>query len=497
MSARRESGVVERGGGVFVSDATFAEWKSERRGHATPKSPGPAGSGGARDRRAVTAAPSVSDARRTSRLKVTRASDVEVRHVEFLFPERVPIGALTVLAGDPGLGKSTWSCMLAADVTVGDYGPAANVLVANAEDSPEHVIVPRLVAAGADLARVEFFAVWEKDGGERPFSLPDDVSALEAHAYGVGARLVIIDPLNAHLGDAVSAKSDHSVRRALAPLAGMAQRLGIAVVVVAHLNKAAGTDALYRVGGSIGFVGGARSLLLFTRDPDDPDGEDGDRRALGHVKSNWGRIAPTLLYRHEAAGIMVDGFTVDTNRLAAAGESDIAGASLLGADGDDPPASKRERAEELLADMLGDGERHRAKEVKDAARRQGIPERTLQRAARYADVVIEDEGFPRVTYWRLEADSHSRAIPDGATVAPSGWRDCENTHLIGDSGVSTAQSRHTAEDGATGPLPDDPADIKACRERGHPIKTHPGTGRPTCARCHGTGEQLITGTQAA
>lgn len=390
-------------------------------------------------------------------LKVTRASEVRVEPVSFLLADRVPVGALTVLAGDPGLGKSTWSCALAAGVTAGRLGSPAPVLIANAEDSPAHVVVPRLAAAGANLERVEFFASLVGDPvtgelGEHPFTLPHDVADLEAHARKVGAKLVVIDPLNAHLGEKVSTKSDHSVRRALAPLASMAQRLGIAVVVVAHLNKSQGTDALYRVGGSIGFVGGARSLLLFTRDPEDPDGEAGDRRALGHVKSNWGKLAPTLLYAHGEATVTVGGSTVDTNRLDLLGESDVAGTALLGASGDDSPSSQHERAVELLADMLGDGQCRRSKDVKAAAHTLGIPERTLKRAAQDVGVSMESMGFPRVTYWSLPSGANPFGPTGDGPTGPTG-RIPANT---GDSASPPSQSGHlrligpTGENGPTG-----------------------------------------------
>ena len=384
----------------------------------------------------------------TGGLRITRASDVRVQAVEFLYPERVPIGAVTMLAGDPGLGKSTWSCLLAAGVTSGRYGRAATALIANAEDSPAHVIVPRLAAAGADLSLVEFFTAADATtcAGERPFELPGDVSRLEAHAKQAGARLVVIDPLNAHLGDDVSSKSDHSVRRALAPLAGMAQRLGIAVVVVAHLNKAAGTDAIYRVGGSIGLVGGARSLLVFTRDPDDPDGDEGAQRALGHVKSNWGRLAPTMTYSHEEVTVTAGGATVQTNRLTALGESEVAGSALLGVDQDDPPASQHDRAGELLADMLSDGSWHRSKDVKEAAKREGIADRTLKRAAHDAAIETDQRGFPRITWWRLSQSGQA----DGPTVGPSAWPNRETPVSTGDSGGAEPQLGHTPEYGPTG-----------------------------------------------
>lgn len=331
-------------------------------------------------------------------LRIVRASDVQVEQVRFLVPERVPLGAVTILCGDPGLGKSTWTCEIAAGTTTGRCGDPAPVLMANAEDGAAHVIVPRLAAAGADLERVELFTVPDEHG-ERPFTIPDDVPRLEAHAAEIGARLIVVDPLNAHLADGTNAHRDHSIRRALAPLAAMAQRLGAAVVAVVHLNKGATTDALYRVGGSIGLVGGARSVLLFARDPEDE--EDGPRRCLGHVKSNWSQLAGTLVYEHEPAQVTVRGVTVETHRLAAIGESEIDGRGLLGASHDDPPATKRERAVELLADVLVDGDWHRMKEIETVAGRADISRRVLYRAADEVGVERDRRGFPAVSWWRL------------------------------------------------------------------------------------------------
>jgi putative DNA primase/helicase len=382
---------------------------------------------------------------RPGELRVVSAASIRVEQVQFLEPQRVPLGAVTLVVGDPGLGKSTWTCLLAARTTSGANGIPSSVLMANAEDSPAHVIVPRLAAAGADLSRVEFFTISTGDDEDRPFVLPEDVLRLEAYAKKCGARLVVLDPLAAFLADAVNTKSDHHVRRALAPLATMAQRLGIAVVVVAHLNKSAGTDPLYRVGGSIGLVGGARSLLLFARDPDDPEGEQGARRALGHVKSNWGQLADTLLYEHESTDATVRGTTVETHRLVVVGESGVDGRSLLGTDPDDPPASQQERALELLADVLGDRDWHRGSTVKDAAKRAGISHRTLQRAAKDAGIEYDERGFPKVTWWRLPQSRQG----DGATVAPNGWRDCENPVTTGDSAPLDSRSRHVLVNGAT------------------------------------------------
>jgi len=390
------------------------------------------------------------------KLVARKASEIPVEHVRFLIPERVPLGAVTLLAGDPGLGKSTLTAAWSADVTTGAYGdePAA-VLIANAEDAAGAVTVPRLAAAGADLERVELFAIAEH-GQERTFTIPDDVPRLEEHAEKVGARLVIVDPLTAHLSDGTNTHRDHSTRRAMAPLVAMAERLGCAVVVVSHLNKATGLDALYRVGGTIGMTGGPRSVLLFARDPDDPEGEQGARRALAHVKGNWAKLAPTVVYEHEEVEYTAaEGLTVQTHRLVLVGESEADSSALLSPNREDPPATQRERAGELLADVLGDGEWHRAKDVQQAAKAAGVKLRTLDRACTDAGVERDRRGFPAVAFWRLpepqaEFQFNTPATGDGDTDSPPGMATLEIPHAKGDSGAPPLQSRHSRGNGDTG-----------------------------------------------
>ena len=408
-----------------------------------------------------------------SGLRTVRASEVAIEQVRFLVPGRVPLGALTLLCGDPGLGKSTWTCEVAAGTTRGDYGDPARVLMANAEDGAAHVIVPRLAAADADLERVELFTVADADG-ERPFTIPDDVARLERHVQASGARLVVIDPLNAHLSEQTNAHRDHSVRRALAPLAAMAQRLGVAVLVVLHLNKAAGTDALYRVGGSVGLVGGARSVLLFTRDPDDEP--DGPRRALGHIKSNWSTLAETTIYEHESVEVTLGGATVQTHRLALIGESTIAGRDLLDVDRDDPPASKRERAHELLADLLSDGDWHRAQDIEEAGRAARIGRRLIYKAAEEVGVERERRDFHGIAWWRLPV-----VQPDVAqqSCTPA-VHDSEAPATTGDPTVTDRLSCTPSQDcTTTSAAPGQPAGC-TCPQ---PLPSRDEHGGLSCTRC--------------
>ena len=274
----------------------------------------------------------------------------------FLVPERVPLQAVTLLVRDPGLGKSTWTCGVAAAASRGVFGAATTVAMINAEDSLRNVIGPRVHAAGGDLERVEGLTI---DDGEyeRVITLPDDVDRLEAFVAETGARLLIIDPLMAFLTDKADANRDHSIRRALANLALMAERHEVAVIVAAHLNKDEQKSLLYRVGGSVGLVGAARSILLFAADPDDPDGTTGKLRLLAHAKSNWGTRAGTLRYRQEMFSFVSDdGEVITTVRLAEFGASELAAEDLVGrrkpekqagaGEGRDPRGARRWAARE-------------------------------------------------------------------------------------------------------------------------------------------------------
>jgi AAA domain len=219
------------------------------------------------------------------------ASSVEREVVEWLWSGRVPLGSVSLLVGDPGLGKSLLACALAARVT----REGGFALIATAEVSLAATVRPRLEAAQADLERVAFVAMQADDGLPIGLSLPDDVGELEQLVQDNCASLLVVDPRTAHLPADVNSWRDQSVRLALAPLHGLAERQRCAVVVIAHLNKALSVEPLRRIGGSVGIPAAARSVLLLARDPDDGD----NRRVLAHVKCNVGPPAASLLYELE------------------------------------------------------------------------------------------------------------------------------------------------------------------------------------------------------
>ncbi|MFO0893107.1 MAG: AAA family ATPase, partial [Isosphaeraceae bacterium] len=230
------------------------------------------------------------------------ASEIVARPVEWLWRPRVPLGMLSLFAGDPKLGKSFVTIDLAAAVSrgapmpLGDVpaGPA-RVLLLNAEDDPARTIVPRLKEAGADLSRVLLLeGVRAEDGSPRLPQLRHDLAKIDAAAASLGdCRLVIVDPISAYLGG-VDDHRNAELRGVLSPLKALAERLDLAVVLVTHLNKSPGTNGKHRVTGSIAYVGACRTNYLFARDPTDPTGS---RRLMLENGQNLGPDVPTLAFR--------------------------------------------------------------------------------------------------------------------------------------------------------------------------------------------------------
>lgn len=236
-----------------------------------------------------------------------RLDQVEARRIAWRSRGRVARGKMTVLDGDPGLGKSTMLMDWTARVSRGDPLPDGDpqdecgVLLICAEDDPADTIVPRLKVAGADLKHVTLLTELPvtNEAGEIPnpdatrlLSLPLDVPLIEQAIKELSVGLVIIDPLFAFFDPELRANSDQDVRMALTPLAAALQRTDASAILVRHLNKGASSNSLYRGGGSIGIIGVARFGLLVARDRHDPD-----KRVLASTKSNLGPPPPSLSFQ--------------------------------------------------------------------------------------------------------------------------------------------------------------------------------------------------------
>lgn len=215
--------------------------------------------------------------------KFKYASDVQIEPVDWLWKKRLARGMLTLMVGDPGLGKSMGLMKIAATVTTGGGLPdntpiePGGVIIMAPEDSDEHTIVPRLMAAGADLTKVILLTKvtdCDKDGNEyeRPISFPEDAPILEEAIIDCKASLAIIDPVLAMISEKYDSHKDQAVRLALGRVTDVAAKQHCAVMGVVHLNKAQSGNALYRSSASIGFIGMARVGLFVVPDPDNERG---------------------------------------------------------------------------------------------------------------------------------------------------------------------------------------------------------------------------------
>lgn len=318
---------------------------------------------------------------------VVRLADVKPERLDWLSPGRLAAGKLTVLDGDPGLGKSTLLCDWAARVSTGqplpdgEPGRPRGVVLLSAEDGLGDTIRPRLEAAGAELARVVALPAVPDGTLEGRFpELPLDVAYIRGQVDQHDVALLIIDPLMAYLGSGVNSWRDQDVRRALAPLASMADATGCAVVLVRHLNKAPGGNALYRGGGSIGIIGAARCGLLVAADPDNEE-----RRVLASTKSNLAKPPESIAFRLEpVAGS-------DVARVVYVGSSVHSAHALLAPPEGTDESPARSEAESWLRDHLANGPVS-AKDAIKAARADGISERTMKRARSALGVISERTG---------------------------------------------------------------------------------------------------------
>ncbi len=321
-------------------------------------------------------------------------SEVRAEQVRWLWEKRFPLGKLTIIEGDPGLGKSALLIDITARSSVGRPLPdgtpceAGGVVICSAEDGLADTIRPRLDAAEGNPDKVLALTTVEDGYDERLLSIPEDIQIIRRAVERVDAKLLIVDPLNAFLSGKVNAHKDHDVRRGLAPLAKLAEEMGVAVVVVRHLNKADGGNPLYRGGGSIGIIGAARSALLVAKDP-----EDDRRRVLAPQKNNLAKPAPSLAFVLEEA-------PNGAVRVEWKGETAHTADSLLAAPANPKRRSAREEAMEFLRDTLAAGP-VRSEEVEKAARAGKISESTLKRAKKDLGVVAKKEGGNGPWSWWL------------------------------------------------------------------------------------------------
>jgi len=343
----------------------------------------------------------VAEARRATRsgaAVTVNLADVQAEPIRWLWWQRIALGKLTLIAGDPGLGKSFLTMDLAARVSRGAGWPdlpgapteAGGVVLLSAEDDVADTIRPRLDAAGADVSRIVALQAVNTAQGARTFDLARDLAALEQVITDrADVRLIVVDPITAYCGKTDS-HNNTEVRGLLAPLAELASRHRVAVVAVTHLNKSGAGPAIYRTMGSLAFAAAARAVWAVTKDKDDPD-----RRLLLPVKNNIGADRSGLAFAlHNAPDVPAPAVAWEAEPI------DTTADSALSDDAGEP--SKSDEAAEFLRATLADGPLP-ASEVEQQAKQAGIAWRTVQRAKRDAGVrSVQQRDGDHVAGWVWE-----------------------------------------------------------------------------------------------
>lgn len=334
-----------------------------------------------------------------SSVSYRRFSDIKPEPITWLWDGRIACGKISMIAGDPGLGKSQLTAYMAAKTSTGgqwpDHTPCkrGSVIFLNAEDDPADTSRPRLEAAGADLAHVYVLdAVKETEGGkptQRCFNLKTDLERLGAFMDKIGdVALVIIDPITAYLGGTDSHKNS-DVRALLAPLSDLASKHRAAIVCVSHLNKGGSNQALMRTQGSVAFVAAARASYIVAKDQECPE-----RRLFLPAKNNLGNDQTGFAF--SVASITLEN-GIKTSRIEFENEPvTVRADEALITDNDERTAL--DDAKEFLRETLGDNEVP-VKGLQRLAKDAGHTWPTIRRAANQLGIKKHRTGFGKEGSW--------------------------------------------------------------------------------------------------
>jgi putative DNA primase/helicase len=318
---------------------------------------------------------------------VIRANEVRIRPVRFLWRPWLPLGKVTILAGAPGQGKSQLTAYMAAATSQASFEPSdvdvpGSVVILTAEDDAADTVVPRLLAAGADLSRVEFIVMRRtmprgltSDG---LIKLPGDVDTLIERLEAGNVRLVVFDPVASFVGRDHSTYVNQDVRDVLDPVVAVAAHYGVAVVLVLHLNKSESKTWATKIGESHAFQAIARTVLALAPDPDDEDGEDGTDKILAPTKLNLMQRARGLALKLRVVPATVyddNREPIDTSTIEIVGTSSVSADDLLA---DQSERGARRDVLDFLLDALADGPVESGA-LKQAAKDAGVAWRTVQR----------------------------------------------------------------------------------------------------------------------
>ena len=314
-------------------------------------------------------------------LKMIRMSEVQSQEIEWLWYPFIPYGKLTIIQGDPGDGKTTMVLNLAAKLSKGEaldenmkVTEPVNVIYQTAEDGLADTVKPRLELAGADCERIIVI-----DESDKSLSMVDE--RLEEAIVRTGARLLILDPIQAYLGGGMDMNRANEARDMTKKLGALAEKTKCAIILIGHMNKASGNKAAYRGMGSIDFFAVARSVLLVGR----VEGET-NTRAVVQIKNNL------AAFGHPKA------FALSEEGFQWIGDYEITVDEVLG--GIAPKANKMELAKQMLRELAETQSAVLSNEIFDRADELGISKRTLENAKK--ELGIRARKINNAWYWELD-----------------------------------------------------------------------------------------------
>jgi hypothetical protein len=352
--------------------------------------------------------------RETEAITTFNGATTPLKKLRWLWPEKIPLNKISLLVGKPGCCKSMASTDIMARVTKGiDWPdsskntlPPSRVLLLAAEDDVSSVIMPRLIAAGADMSRVEVLnsviQTREVEGDLKQvrgeFTFSEDLSKLrKALLDHPDIALVVVDPITAYWGS-VDANKDKEVRPVMNLLDTICEQTGVTFMAVCHLNKRADTDAMGKILGASSLPGAARALWGFYRDPDK---EKKGEYYMSQIKVNSAKRSEGLKYCIAEEPIEIEGSVeyiprtewLGVSELTADDVSDLAKAKSKEQEDGVEGGSKLDEAKEFVQEQLARGARL-MREVHQAREQQSISEKTFRRAYKLLGVRMEDNPNP-------------------------------------------------------------------------------------------------------
>lgn len=314
-----------------------------------------------------------------TQLKLISMDQVPIEEVQWLWYPYIPYGKLTIIHGDPGEGKTTLILRLAALLSQGESLPCddrpqepVKIIYQTAEDGLGDAIKPRLLAGDADCAQIKVI-----DETEASLTLLDE--RVEQAISETGARVMILDPVQAYVGTGVDMNRANEVRTVLAQLSRIAEKYKCAMILVGHLNKAQGTKSQYRGLGSIDFQAAARSVLIVGRVKEKPE-----VRVMAHEKSSLAPEGEPVAFELSA-----------DNGFRWLGHYDISIDDLLSGVSRE---KKSDLAEKLIRDCLSDG-RYPQQALMDKAKRMDISKRIIDEVKKRLNVRSVKDG--NQWFWQL------------------------------------------------------------------------------------------------